>query len=61
MSEDFLVPSTEIAHNLAVNALYMPMKIWPSQAGNVATQIGAIVTEEKNGIFEYLGLFVFDA
>lgn len=43
--EDFLVPCAQITQNLAMQALDMPVKIRPSPTGNIATNVGAVVTE----------------
>ncbi len=44
MGKNFLVSRTQIAHDLMMHTFDVSMKIGPSQASNIATGIGAIVS-----------------
>lgn len=48
--EDLLMPSTEVAHLLAVDGPDMAMQIRPAEAGKVALGIGAVVPEEQHAV-----------
>lgn len=50
MSEDLLVTSAEVTHALAVGGLDVAMQVGPSEAGEIAVCIGAVVSEKKNSV-----------
>lgn len=43
--EDFLVPCAQVAQDFAMQTLDVPVKIRPTPTGNVANNVGAVVSE----------------
>lgn len=54
VGEDLLVPSAQITHPPLMNALDVPMQVWPAQACYIAFLIRTIVSQQEHGILEYL-------
>ncbi len=46
VSDDLLIPSTQIAHDFGVLRLDMPMKVWPAKASYIAVSVWAVVAEQ---------------
>jgi hypothetical protein len=49
-----------LPHSLAVFALDMSMQIWPAETGHIAISIRTIVSQEDDGIFKDIFIFIFD-
>lgn len=59
--EDLFVSSAKVAHAFMVMRLDVSVKIWPSQAGEVAGIVGAVVSEQQDSIADNIFVSVFDA
>jgi hypothetical protein len=59
--EDFLVPSTQVTHDLLMLCPNVTVEVWPAQASFVTVRIRAVVAQEYNSVLKYLLLLVADA
>ena len=59
--KDFFVLGAEVAHELVVHAPYMALEVCQVPTNDIAATVGAVKSEEKNGIIEDVPLFIFDA
>lgn len=58
--EDLLVPGAKVAHAFAMYGLDVSVEIRPSIAGKVAVVIGAVVSEQQDGIANNVFVRVLD-
>lgn len=61
MSKYFLIPCAEITHALSVRRLDVAVKIRPAKTSEIARRIGAVVSQQKNGITDNVLVGVLDA
>lgn len=61
MCEDPLVTSAQITHALFVRRLDMAVQVGPSQAGEIAVGVWAVVAEEEDGVAHDIFVGIFDA
>lgn len=55
VSENFLMPNTQIAHKLAMLSLHVSLKMRPALAGSIASLVGTVVPEQENCVLEDAG------
>lgn len=48
--ENLFVPGAEVAHLLVMHGADVAMQVWPTEAGEVAVAIGAVISQEEDGI-----------
>lgn len=61
VGEDLFVACAEIAHALSMDALDMAVQVWPTQAGEIARGIRAIVSKKQNCVTHNVFVCVLDA
>jgi hypothetical protein len=61
MREDPLVTSAQITHALFVRRLDMAVQVGPSQAGEIAVGVWAVVAEEEDGVAHDIFVGIFNA
>jgi len=61
MGEALLVASAEIAHLLVVDGAHMAMQVGPAETSEVTFAIGAVVSQEEDGVADNIFARVLDA
>ena len=61
MHKDLFVLGAELAHKFVVRAPYMALEVCQMPASDITATVGAIETEEENGIIVNVSFFILDA
>jgi hypothetical protein len=61
VGEDLFVAGAEVAHALVVGRLDVAMEIGPAKAGKVAGLVGAVVSQQEDGVADDVLVGVLDA
>lgn len=60
VGEDFLIPGTEIAHDLVVGSLDVAMEVRPAPASDLTAKVWAVVPQQQDGVVVDFLLLVLD-